>query len=458
MASNASTIWNFLASKGLGPIQIAGIMGNLDVESGFNPGAPNPAEGAIGIAQWEGGRRTALQQFAASRGTSETDLGTQLDFLWSELTTRFGNALSDLQHATSASQAAAIWDGEYEISAGTSRTQRIDDATNFLNAFSKGGVAALDSVAPSSNSGGGGVSGSSASTVAAAPSESDYEQALGSLSGLLQAVPELKQILDKAISGGWSVTTFQQALQQTDWWKTHNDAAKSLISLQYQDPAEYATKTTNARYQIENLAKQLGVNLGPAALAGLVQQFMINGWDTQSLQNAIGKSFDPNSTNPLSGNIATAFSQVKQIYQDYGIPASDASLRAGALQVAEGAQSLDAYKQQVIASAKSLYPSIGTQLDAGMTTRQIADPYIQTMSNLLEIDPNNLGLTDPTIKKALQGTTTVGANGQSSSTTVPLWQFEQQVRSDPRWAMTNNARQSMSTLALQIGRDWGFAS
>ena len=35
--SNEERIWNFLISKGLNPFGVAGLMGNLDRESGLSP-------------------------------------------------------------------------------------------------------------------------------------------------------------------------------------------------------------------------------------------------------------------------------------------------------------------------------------------------------------------------------------------------------------------------------------
>jgi hypothetical protein len=110
---------------GLSSEQAAGVAGNLQVESGFSSTAYNPNEGAIGLAQWEKGRRTNLQRFAAARGSSETDLNTQVDFLISELQGPEAGALADLRNAGDAATAAAVFDKEFERSAGTSRDKRI---------------------------------------------------------------------------------------------------------------------------------------------------------------------------------------------------------------------------------------------------------------------------------------------------------------------------------------------
>jgi hypothetical protein len=75
------------------------------------------------------------------------------------------------------------------------------------------------------------------------------------------------------------------------------------------------------------------------------------------------------------------------------------------------------------------------------------------MSNLLEVDPGTLNLYTPAIRKAMQGTADP-STGQRTST--PLWQFEDQVRQDPRWQYTQNARDTASTALVKLGADFGF--
>lgn len=134
----ADKIYQRLIEKhGLTPAQAAGIVGNLQTESGFDTGAYNPGEGAIGLAQWRGGRRAALEAFAASRGQSVTDWDVQVDFLVYEMRGGEGvratetTAWAHLQSAQSPGQAAAVFDQYYERSSGHARAQRIANANNF---------------------------------------------------------------------------------------------------------------------------------------------------------------------------------------------------------------------------------------------------------------------------------------------------------------------------------------
>lgn len=92
LLDNAKTAFDYYVSQGLSPVQAAGIVGNLQGESGqgLNPSAVNPGDGrdgsdSIGIGQWNSSRAQALKDFAAAKGTSWNDLNTQLEFLHNEL-------------------------------------------------------------------------------------------------------------------------------------------------------------------------------------------------------------------------------------------------------------------------------------------------------------------------------------------------------------------------------------
>jgi hypothetical protein len=89
---NARLAFDYFVSQGLSPVQAAGIVGNLQGESGqgLNPQAVNRGDGrdgtdSVGIAQWNSGRAQALRDYAASKGVPHTDLNTQLEFLHQEL-------------------------------------------------------------------------------------------------------------------------------------------------------------------------------------------------------------------------------------------------------------------------------------------------------------------------------------------------------------------------------------
>lgn len=91
---NKAQIWNFLRGQGLTEEAAAGIMGNMEQESTFNPKAVNPI-GCTGIVQWCGSRYSSgnndtansLLGFAKINGNKDPMcLGTQLEYMWQEMT------------------------------------------------------------------------------------------------------------------------------------------------------------------------------------------------------------------------------------------------------------------------------------------------------------------------------------------------------------------------------------
>jgi len=106
-SANAQAAMQFFQSRGYTPAQAAGIVGNLVQESGpLNPTLSHDGGTGVGIAGWRLERRTALRQFAAARGKTETDFQTQLEFLDQELNTTEAGAGARLKAAKTAAEAA----------------------------------------------------------------------------------------------------------------------------------------------------------------------------------------------------------------------------------------------------------------------------------------------------------------------------------------------------------------
>jgi hypothetical protein len=144
----APIIWNYLTGKGLSAVQAAGIMGNLQAESGFNPGIQERGTGiGFGLAQWSFGRRKNLEKAAADRGVPVSDLTFQLDFLWGELEGPYKKEVLDPLRATNdLSTATNIVLLKFERPKHPNLPARLALAQNILNQFG-GGAAAGASVA-----------------------------------------------------------------------------------------------------------------------------------------------------------------------------------------------------------------------------------------------------------------------------------------------------------------------
>lgn len=132
-ARNEAVIFGYLKSLGFTDAGAAAALGNFEVETGskpFSPTAYNAGERAIGIAQWEGARRTALQAYAAAHGGKETDLAMQLGYLGTELRGGYRRILRVMQTTNDPTAAAAVWDvGAGGANSGTGFENSSGDAT-----------------------------------------------------------------------------------------------------------------------------------------------------------------------------------------------------------------------------------------------------------------------------------------------------------------------------------------
>lgn len=138
MANDEALMYQHLAAEGLPLPDIAGIMGNAQVESGFNPAATNPREGAVGFFQWEGGRKSQLDALAAARGTSDTDPNTQLAFLDQELAGPYAAVMANLRSTNDPAVAARYFDvGPGGTNSGTGFENSSGSATGTRESFAQ---------------------------------------------------------------------------------------------------------------------------------------------------------------------------------------------------------------------------------------------------------------------------------------------------------------------------------
>lgn len=88
--SNPEKVWNYLIERGLSPVAAAGVLGNMEAESGFDPWVENNI-GAFGIIQWLGGRADTVKSKLREAGVTEfteanNDAGllVELNWMWEE--------------------------------------------------------------------------------------------------------------------------------------------------------------------------------------------------------------------------------------------------------------------------------------------------------------------------------------------------------------------------------------
>lgn len=136
-SENAEKIWNFFIGRGLTPPQVAGIMGNLQAESGLNPrriqSTPTPSGDrdapirgkGFGLAQWTfADRQIPLEQLAQSKGVVPGDLGVQLEYLMIEFEGKYKAVYDEIRASNDVNRVSDIFMTKFERPADQSEAKK----------------------------------------------------------------------------------------------------------------------------------------------------------------------------------------------------------------------------------------------------------------------------------------------------------------------------------------------
>lgn len=125
----ANQAMEYFQSKGWTKEQAAGIVGNLQAESGkdLNPYLPGDGGKAFGVAQWHPDRQAKFQN-VFGKPLSKASFQEQIEFVQWELENDEKEAANMLRQARTASEAAVIVDKHYERSSGLHTAKRIANA------------------------------------------------------------------------------------------------------------------------------------------------------------------------------------------------------------------------------------------------------------------------------------------------------------------------------------------
>lgn len=290
-------------------------------------------------------------------------------------------------------------------------------------------------------------------------SQQDFTSALngmGFATALINSDPNLKALFQEAVQKKWSTDEFYNALQNNPWFKARSATQRQFDELHYSDPKTWQTNINQTADQLMHQAAAVGANITHERALALAQTVLRNGLNPDEIQQTLAAEIHYNPKGTYGGTFGDSLSKIKQMAMDYGVSLSDQTIGQFAQNVAGGQADMTKYENYVKQQALSKYPWLKDQINSGLTVSQIADPYKQEMASILEIDPNKINLSDPTVMKGLQymdpNNTKAGYN------TMPLYAFQDLLRNDPRWAKTDNARNAAMDTGMGVLRTFGLVS
>lgn len=272
----------------------------------------------------------------------------------------------------------------------------------------------------------------------------------------MNSSPEIKNLFNKAVKQTWTSDQFVAHLRNTKWFKHHSAAVRNAIMQKTADPATWKSNVAQMKSTVQD---EWGKLFGDAPVshkqmnkwANLAQMM---GWSEAQLVDHISSSVNYSkmlTRSALGGTAAETEAQLDGLIQNFGVDLGDKWKATQVKNVIQGDGTVSGIQNQVREMAKRQYGAFTQQLDAGQTMSEIADPYVQRMADLLEMNPQNIGVKNHLVQRALTARTKDGAPAAMN-----LHDFSDMVRQDKRWQYTDNAKQSVYDTTSSLLRSFGL--
>lgn len=153
----------------------------------------------------------------------------------------------------------------------------------------------------------------------------------------------------------------------------------------------------------------------------------------------------------LDGTLGVIQDNLTTLAERNGLVISKQEMLGIMKKIAKGA-SFESYKAEFNERAATKYTALADALrnNPDATVYDLASEYIRDMANILEIDPNQIKLSD--VEKAIAF---VGPDGKQR--TLAGWEWKKMLREDPRFQYTTTARGEASSMATAFARSFGVS-
>ena len=282
---------------------------------------------------------------------------------------------------------------------------------------------------------------------------------------VIKLSPELKDLWDKAIKEGWQGPRFQAALMNSDWFQENDGYKRTIEALEKTDPATYKVRLDSAISKVKDDLVKMGIaveGISADRLSQMGRRFLILGFDQgrniESYNDWLGSNFVKmrGAGKTIGGSALTNQDALNALLLANGFDPNNSSWQGYVSdtvnKIAVGDMSIEDAQSFVREQAATMYPVFSDRIRQGQNVQDIAAAYYQIYADTLELNPDEIKLTDPYMRTALQDVDKETGKPQAMS----LWDFQKMLRKDERFQYTKQANQAADGLAASILSMFGF--
>ena len=156
----------------------------------------------------------------------------------------------------------------------------------------------------------------------------------------------------------------------------------------------------------------------------------------------------------LGGTAAQVEAQLDSLISNYGMNLGKNWKATNLEKIIRGDDTIEGVSNRARELAKREYKAFADAIDGGATVRELADPYVSQMAELLEINPNDIDIQkDKLLQQAMKARSEDG-----KPAAMDFSSFADMVRKDRRWQYTDNAKEQVAGVATELFRSFGLIS
>lgn len=269
----------------------------------------------------------------------------------------------------------------------------------------------------------------------------------------LDQTGELAALFDKAVREDWDEQKFQVGFQKSKWYRTTEGVLRNRLVAEQRDPATFAANVNRISKQIATEYQRYGLTAPDTnTLQTMARNIYLYQQDTNDFYKELAKNINFGQS-VLTGVTGQAGTSVMNLARAYGVNLTpQSSVYQSYVRQLVGREITE---NDIIAQfrdqAIGRFPALSDRLRAGANLRDIADPYFRQMSDLLDIDQDEISFDDPLVQQAFNG-----GDPSQGPKAMSLYDFRRAVRKDPRWANSPDAQTRVNSAMSEILRDFGI--
>jgi len=285
------------------------------------------------------------------------------------------------------------------------------------------------------------------------PTNEEVASGFGWTVAMINSDPELRRLFNMAKEHNWTRQKFQAEFRDTQWFRRHGETWRRMSTMQKVDPGEWKKQLAATYASVKDQAAALGSDLDFKQLSLMAKHTLLFGYSDAELRDRLSR-YVRFQNGRMVGQAGVNVQALRASALANGYTFNDKWYQGHVQAIARGDRSVEDVQTAIRTSAARAFPGFAQELQAGMDLADIASPYVNSMAQLLEINPAQINMLDPKIRSALS------ARDQKTGAAAPLsiTDWERELRKDRRSRGTQWRQDASMSIVHGLLNKMGFVA